>query len=33
MEREFLVTKGERGLGGGINQEVGINMYTLLYIK
>ena len=26
-----MVTKGERG--GGINQEFGINIYTLLYIK
>ena len=23
----------QRGKGGGINQETGINMYTLLYIK
>ena len=26
-----MVTKGESG--GGINQEFGINIYTLLYIK
>ena len=28
---KLMVTKGERG--GGINQEFGINIYTLLYIK
>ena len=27
-----MVTKGEK-VGGGINQEFGINIYTLLYIK
>ena len=27
-----MVTKGEKW-GGGINQEVEINMYILLYIK
>ena len=25
--------KGNGGVGGGINQEVAINIYTLLYIK
>ena len=28
-----MVTKGERGVDRGIYQEVGINIYTLLYIK
>ena len=27
-----MVTKGERD-GGGMNQEFGINRYTLLYVK
>ena len=30
IENETMVTEGERG---GINQEFGINRYTLLYIK
>ena len=25
--------KGKRGVGGGINQELGTNIHTLLYIK
>ena len=33
MENKLMVTKGEKGVGGGINSEVGINIYTLLYIK
>ena len=28
-----MVTKEERGVGGGINYKVGINIYTLLYVK
>ena len=31
-ENQLPVKKGE-GLGGEINQEFGINRYTLLYIK
>ena len=31
IENKLRVTKGERG--GGIKQEVGINIHTLLYIK
>ena len=30
-ENKFMITKGERN--GGINQEFGINICTLLYIK
>ena len=33
MENKLMVTKGEMGLGGGINQELGINIHTLLYIR
>ena len=33
IENRLMVTKGKGGVGGGINQEFGINMYTLLYIK
>lgn len=29
-EKKLTVTKGERGLEVGINQEVGIKIYTLL---
>ena len=32
FKNKFMVTKSER-LRGGINQEFGINTYTLLYIK
>ena len=32
VENKLMVTKGERG-GGGINREIGIDMYTLLYIN
>ena len=32
IEDKLMVTKGERGWGE-INQEFGINRYTLLYIK
>ena len=32
IENKLTVTKGERG-GVGINQEFGINIYTLRYIK
>ena len=32
MENKRMVTKGERE-GGGINQEYGMNRYTLLHIK
>ena len=31
VENKFMVTNGEKR--GGINQEVEIDMYTLLYIK
>ena len=31
VENKFMVTKGERW--GGINWEIGIDIYTLLYIK
>ena len=31
IDDKLMVNKGERG--GGINQEFGINIYTLLYIK
>ena len=30
MENKLIVTKG---WGGGVNQEIGIDMYILLYIK
>ena len=35
IEEKLMVTKGDRGgqRGGEINQEFGINRYTLLYIK
>ena len=29
----LLLPKGNEGVGGGINLEFGINVYTLLYIK
>ena len=32
LENELMVTRGE-GLGGGIDWEFGIDMYTLLYLK
>ena len=32
IENKCVITKGERG-EGGINQEVRINRYILLYIK
>ena len=32
LENKLMVTKGERW-GVGINQEFGINIYALLYIK
>ena len=32
LQKQTMVTKGERG-GGGINQEVGINIYTPTYMK
>ena len=32
FENKLMVIKGE-GWGGGINYDVGINIYTLLYIK
>ena len=32
-ENKFRVTKGGKWEGGGINQEVGISIYTLLHIK
>ena len=32
MQSKLMVTKGERVVGA-INQKVGINIYTLLYIK
>ena len=32
-ENKFMLTKGERGVGRVINQQVGINIYILLYIK
>ena len=32
FENKLMVTKGKRW-GAGINQEFGINIYTLLYIK
>ena len=28
-----MVTKGKHGGGGGINQELGMNTHTLLYIR
>ena len=31
-ENKLMVTKEERG-GGGVNKEVGVNLYTLVYIK
>ena len=31
-ENKLMVTKEERG-GGGVNKEVGVNIYTLVYIK
>ena len=31
IENKFIITKGERN--GGINEEYGINRYTLLYTK
>ena len=31
IENKFMVTKGKAG--GGVNQEYGINRYTLLSIK
>ena len=31
VENKLMVTKGEKG--GGINWEIGIDIYTLLYIK
>ena len=30
IENKFIVTKGKEGIGGEINQEFGINIYTLL---
>ena len=33
LENKLFVTKGERSAEGGINEEFGINRYTLLYIK
>ena len=30
---QIMVTKGKRRVGGEINNEFGINIYTLLYIK
>ena len=32
VENKLTVTKGEKK-GGGINWEMGIDIYTLLYIK
>ena len=32
IENKLMVTKGETGGGGGINQELGMNIHTLLYI-
>ena len=32
IENKLMVTKGET-LGEGINQELGMNIYTLLYIR
>ena len=31
VENKLMVTKGESG--GGINWEIGMDIYTLLYIK
>ena len=31
LENEFMVTRREGG--GGINWEIGIDIYTLLYVK
>ena len=33
LENKLMVTKGERGRMTGINEEIGINIYTLVYIK
>ena len=34
VENKLTVTKGEAGWGGGgINWEIGIDIYTLLYTK
>ena len=32
VENKFMITKGERA-GGGINWEIGIDIYTPLHIK
>ena len=33
LEKKLTVTKREKWGGGGITWEVGINIYTLIYIK
>ena len=33
IENKLMVTKGQWGWWGGINQEFGISRYELLYIK
>ena len=32
IENKLMVTKGEAGEGRGIDLDLGINIYTLLYI-
>ena len=33
LENKLMVTEWEKEVGRGINQDVVINIYTLLYIK
>ena len=33
IKNKFMVTKGETWGGGGINQELGMTVHTLLYIR
>ena len=33
LENELMVTRGGRACGGGIDWELGIDIYTLLYFK
>ena len=33
IENKLMVTKGEAGEGRGIDLDLGINIYTLLYVK
>ena len=33
LEKELMVTRGEGGGGEGIFRELGIDLYTLLYLR